>query len=91
LISDLYEGGNRSELEKRLARVVTQGVKLICLLALNDEGAPAFDHHIAAFLANLGVPAFASTPDQFPEIMAVAIGKGDLSAWAASQNIVTAQ
>lgn len=91
LISDLYEGGNRRELEKRLARVVAQGVKLIALLALNDEGAPAFDHHIAAFLANLGVPAFASTPDQFPEIMSVAIGKGDLAAWAASQNIVTAQ
>lgn len=91
LISDLYEGGNRHELEKRFARVVAQGVKLIALLALNDEGAPAFDHRVAAYLADLGVPAFASTPDQFPEIMAVAIGKGDLSAWAAAQNIVTAQ
>ena len=48
------------------------------LLALSDEGAPAYDHDNAAALAALGVPAFACTPDAFPELMAAAIERRDL-------------
>ncbi|MFF9667224.1 hypothetical protein ACF1FY_34770, partial [Streptomyces althioticus] len=51
------------------------GVQFIALLALSDEGAPAYDHAHAAALAALGAPAFACTPDVFPEIMAAAIEK----------------
>jgi hypothetical protein len=29
----------------------------------------------------LGVPAFACTPDQFPELLAVALGGGDIGLW----------
>jgi hypothetical protein len=29
------------------------------------------------------VPAFACTPDQFPDLLAVAISKGDIAQWAA--------
>ncbi|HNG22033.1 MAG TPA: VWA domain-containing protein, partial [Candidatus Obscuribacter sp.] len=87
LISDLYEGGNGNELKKKLYRIAGSGVRLIALLALNDEGAPAYDHNMAAYMAELGAPAFACTPDQFPDLMAVAIAKGDLADWAASQGI----
>lgn len=87
LISDLYEGGNGSELKKKLYRIAGSGVRLIALLALNDEGAPAYDHNMAAYLAELGAPAFACTPDQFPDLMAVAIAKGDLADWAAAHGI----
>ena len=38
----------------------------------------------AAALAALGVPAFACTPDQFPDLLAVAISKGDIAQWAAT-------
>jgi Mg-chelatase subunit ChlD len=79
LISDLIEGGNKDQLHKRFTRIVSSGVKLVALLALNDTGAPAYDHHMAAFLANLDVPAFATTPDLFPSVMAEALLKGDLS------------
>lgn len=78
LISDLIEGGNKDQLHKRFSRIVSSGVKLVALLALNDTGAPVYDHNMAAFLANLDVPAFATTPDLFPSVMAEALLKGDL-------------
>ncbi len=75
LISDLYEGGIRDGMLKRVAAMKAAGVQFIALLALSDEGAPAYDHAHAAALAALGAPAFACTPDAFPGIMAAAIGK----------------
>ena len=89
LISDLYEGGNNDALLKRVASLVASGVQMVALLALNDEGAPCFDHHNAAAFASLGVPAFACTPDQFPDLMAAAISRTDIGQWAATQDIVT--
>jgi uncharacterized protein with von Willebrand factor type A (vWA) domain len=78
LISDLYEGGVREEMLHRVAGLVAAGVQVIVLLALSDEGAPAYDHDNAAALAQLGVPAFACTPDVFPDLMAAAIQRHDL-------------
>ncbi|NGN69205.1 VWA domain-containing protein [Streptomyces sp. A7024] len=75
LISDLYEGGIRDEMLKRVAAMKAAGVQFVALLALSDEGAPAYDREHAAALAALGAPAFACTPDQFPEVMAAAIEK----------------
>ncbi|MFD8707804.1 VWA domain-containing protein [Kitasatospora sp. NPDC059648] len=75
LISDLYEGGIRDGMLRRVAAMKAAGVQFIALLALSDEGAPAYDHAHAAALAALGAPAFACTPDVFPEIMAAAIEK----------------
>ena len=89
LITDLYEGGNRDEMLRRAATLVGSGVKMICLLALNDRGAPSYDQQNAAVLAGLGVPAFACTPDLFPDLMAAAIQRQDLSQWAARHDIVT--
>lgn len=78
LISDLYEGGIRDEMLKRVAAMKAAGVQFVTLLALSDEGAPAYDREHAAALAELGAPAFACTPDLFPEIMAAAIEKRPL-------------
>ena len=36
----------------------------------------------AAALAALGIPAFACTPDAFPELLALAIEGGDIESWA---------
>ncbi len=44
----------------------------------------------AAALADLGIPAFACTPDLFPDLMAAAIDHRDISQWAAANDIVTA-
>ncbi|NEB36979.1 VWA domain-containing protein [Streptomyces sp. SID14515] len=78
LISDLYEGGIRDEMLKRVAAMKDSGVQFVTLLALSDEGAPAYDHEHAAALGALGVPAFACTPDLFPDVMAAAIEKRPL-------------
>lgn len=87
LISDLYEGGVEVGLLAQAQRLVASGVQMVALLALSDEGAPAYDRRLAARLAALGVPAFACTPDRFPEMMAAAIRKQDLAAWAAGAGI----
>jgi Mg-chelatase subunit ChlD len=73
LISDLYEGGVREEMLRRVAAMTAAGVQVIVLLALSDEGTPQYDRDNAAALAQMGVPAFACTPDAFPELMAAAI------------------
>jgi hypothetical protein len=82
LISDLYEGGIREEMLARVAVLTASGVTVVALLALSDDGAPSYDHEHAAALAGLGVPAFACTPDAFPDLLALAIEGGDITAWA---------
>ncbi|MFE0201684.1 VWA domain-containing protein [Streptomyces sp. NPDC058985] len=78
LISDLYEGGIRDEMLRRVAAMQAAGVRFVTLLALSDEGTPAYDREHAAALAALGAPAFACTPDHFPEVMAAAIERRPL-------------
>jgi Mg-chelatase subunit ChlD len=82
LISDLIEGGIREQMLSRIAALTGAGVQVVVLLALSDDGAPVYDQENAAALADLGVPAFACTPDAFPELLAVAIDGGDVAAWA---------
>jgi Mg-chelatase subunit ChlD len=90
LVSDLLEGGIAEEMLRRAAAIVGSGTTMIALLALSDSGRPSYDASHAAALAGLGIPAFACTPDQFPELMAAAIERRDLTAWAAENDIVTA-
>jgi Mg-chelatase subunit ChlD len=89
LISDLYEGGIAEEMLRRAAAIVGSGATMIALLALSDSGHPTFDANHAAALAGIGVPAFACTPDLFPEMMAAAIERRDVGEWAAAQDSVT--
>lgn len=91
IISDLFEGGNNDEMVKRLASIIASGVQVITLLALNDDGTPSFDHRNAAIFSELGSPAFACTPDMFPDLMAAAINKKNVSDWAANNGIVTSR
>jgi hypothetical protein len=86
LISDLYEGGVEEDFLRRALSLTASGVRFIALLALSDEGAPAFNQPLAAQLATLGIPAFACTPDRFPDLMAAAIGGGDLRDWVARES-----
>jgi hypothetical protein len=90
LISDLYEGGIAEEMVRRASSIVASGATMLALLALSDSGRPSFDANHAAALAAVGVPAFACTPDRFPDLMATAIEKRDIAAWAAANDIVTA-
>lgn len=91
LISDLYEGGNQNEMLRRAHALVDSGVQLIALLALSDDGAPSYSHSVAAAFAEMGIPAFACSPDQFPDLMAAAIQRQDLAMWAATNNVALAR
>ena len=87
LVSDLYEGSLSEQMIARLGAFVRAGVNVIVLLALSDQGRPSYDEHNAATIAAMGCPVFACTPDQFPELMATALKRGDLWAWAAANDI----
>lgn len=87
LISDMYEGGDGDALVDRLAALVVTGVNVIVLLALTDTGRPSYDPQLSGRVAALGVPVFACTPDQFPDLMATALRGDDVAAWAAAQDI----
>lgn len=88
LITDLYEGGSVEGMRKRAVELVAAGVQVVVLLALNDDGAPSYDHGNAQFLSNLGIPVFACTPDKFPDLMAAALSKQDIGLWAAKEDMV---
>jgi Mg-chelatase subunit ChlD len=88
LITDLYEGGNAEEMIARVRAMKESGVTVVCLLALNDQGAPMFDARNAAAFAALGVPTFACTPDAFPEMIAAALARRDVGQWASERGIV---
>jgi Mg-chelatase subunit ChlD len=90
LITDLYEGGDKGIMLKRVARLRADGVKVVVLLALNDQGAPRFDRQMAQELVQLDVPSFACTPQLFPDLMAAVLEDRDLRLWAAAHDIVTA-
>lgn len=87
LITDLYEGSNAESMLARVAALKQSGVKLIVLLALSDDGHPAFHAEHAAKIAAMHCPVFGCTPDQFPELMAVALTGRDIEQWAASKDI----
>ncbi len=87
LISDLFEGGIAEDMLKRVARLQAAGVTVLALLALSDSGAPAYDHEHAAALAAMGVPAFACTPDLFPDLLAVALQGGDVGRWVSASQL----
>ena len=89
LVSDLFEGGDRDQMLSRIAEMTAAGTQVIALLALSDDGAPGYDHDNAAALARIGVPAFACTPDSFPDLMAAAIERRDLTQWAHRQRLGT--
>ena len=64
---------------KQAAEMVNSGIQVIALLALSDEGAPFYDANHAKLFSQMGIPTFACTPDQFPDIMAAAIEKRDIA------------
>lgn len=88
LISDLEEGGNESEMLRRAKEMVVAGIQVICLLALDNDGAPYYSKSNAQKLNEMGIPVFACTPDKFPELMAAAINRKDIKDWVGDQGMV---
>ncbi len=87
LITDLYEGGSVEGMFKKVENLLSQGVQLIVILALDDDGMPWYDKTIAKRLTAMEVPVFACTPDAFPDLMATAIKQESISEWAGKNKI----
>jgi Mg-chelatase subunit ChlD len=73
LVSDLFEGGDPTALRTRVAEMVRDGVRVLVLLALSDDGVPAHDHHEAEALTAIGATVTSCTPDEFPAVLAAAL------------------
>jgi hypothetical protein len=70
LISDLYEGDLADPMFDVIGKLLKGGVRVVSLLALDNEGVPSFDPKNGSRMASLGIPSFACTPQQFPDLMA---------------------
>ncbi|MGZ8523469.1 MAG: hypothetical protein ACXWV1_03525 [Chitinophagaceae bacterium] len=46
-----------------------------------------YDYGNAQFFPSLGFPVFACSPDKFPELMAEALSKQDITLWVAKEAI----
>ena len=55
---------------RRAGELVASGVTVVVVLALSDDGTPAYDHAHAEALTALGATVLSSTPDEFPELLA---------------------
>lgn len=88
LISDLYEGGVRKGLLRRLNDMHQDGVKVITLLALTDRGRPAYDKQLGKEISKLGIPCFACTPDRLPDLVAAALKDKDLSVFSKEERSI---
>lgn len=88
LITDLYEMGSPKGMLQKMKDMQQNGVQIIVLLALNDDGSPDYDKQIAKSVNQLGIPVFACTPDLFPDLMAAAINKEPIDQWAGKNKVV---
>lgn len=82
IITDLYEGGNRAQLLRRLEELKGSGVNVIILLAISDSGRPCFESGLAEKAASLDIPCFACPPEKLPELLEAALKHRSLSVFA---------
>jgi Mg-chelatase subunit ChlD len=73
LVSDLFEGGNPEVMRHLVAELVRDGVTVMVLLALSDDGVPVHDEREAAELSARGAVVMACTPAEFPELLGAAL------------------
>lgn len=69
LITDLYEGGNRNGLIRRLSELKASGVNVVVLLAISDSGKPCYDESLAEKISEFEIPCFACPPEKLPELL----------------------
>ncbi|MGN0695959.1 MAG: VWA domain-containing protein [Oscillospiraceae bacterium] len=81
IVTDLYEGGNRNGLIRRIGELKESGVNVIVLLAISDSGKPCYDSQLAERISALEVPCFACPPERLPELLEAALKKRSLKSF----------
>ncbi len=84
IVTDLYEGGNRNGLIRRLGELKESGVNVVILLAISDSGKPIYDTTMADKAASLDIPCFACPPERLPELLEAVLKKHSLNAFVQS-------
>ncbi len=69
IVTDLYEGGNRNGLIRRISELKSSGVNIIVLLAISDRGKPCYDENLAQKIAEFDIPCFACPPEKLPDLL----------------------
>lgn len=69
LISDLFEGHSMQNVLNEALALKQTGAKVLCLLALDDEGVPVYNTVLAHSLKQIEITSFAASPEKFPEIL----------------------
>src|SRR4029077_2773756 len=83
LLADLYDTSpNESRFVKKMEFLLESGVKAVGLLAISDQGQPAYNEKLAEKLAKMGMPCFGCTPDRLPELLATVLKGNDLKKFA---------
>ena len=62
-------------------------LSMVVLLALSDEGEPYYSKSNASKFAALGIPVFACTPEEYPDLMAASLSQRDLNLLCQSRGI----
>lgn len=75
LISDLDEGGPVREMIATSTLLISKGMHMHCILAMDDSGQPEYHEVNGQKMADLGIPVFACAPELFPEVLADALNK----------------
>ena len=79
LLADLHDTSpNTKRFVKKMEFLLESGIKAIGLLAISDQGKPSFNESLAETLAKLGMPCFACTPENLPELIAGVLRGQDL-------------
>jgi hypothetical protein len=83
LLADLHDTSpNESRFVKKMEFLLESGVHAIGLLAISDQGQPAYNERLAEKLAKMGMPCFGCTPDRLPELLAAVLKGNDLHKFA---------
>jgi hypothetical protein len=83
IIGDLYDTSqNENRFVAKMEEVAESGVRAIVLLAISDQGQPAYNRDLAGRLNKLGVTCFGCTPNHLPPMLAAAIKGDNLEAFA---------
>ncbi len=88
IITDLYEGGNRNALLRRVSELKESGVNLIVLLAISDRGTPCYDENLAEKIGGMDIPCFACPPERLPELLEAALKKRPLTTFMGNKKAV---
>lgn len=70
LVSDFYEGGNASDLIRRVKTMCDEGTHVLGLAALDKEANPAFDREMGEKLVAVGAHVGAMTPGELAAFIA---------------------